>query len=94
MNRFVLCTSIIGLLVVLLVACGQGAAPEPTTHPGKAVMNQKCVQCHDISRVTNYQDDPEGWALTVDRMVMLGAQLSDEQYDQLVDYLATNYPEE
>ncbi len=94
MNKNIFFGFCLGLLILLVVGCSQAADPEPTAHPGKSILNQKCVQCHDISRVKNYQDDPEGWAMTVDRMVMLGTELSDEQYEQLVDYLALTYPEE
>lgn len=94
MNKNIVFGLFLGILMIFVVGCSQAPTPEPTAHPGKSILNQKCVQCHDISRVKNYQDDPEGWAMTVDRMVMLGAELSDEQYEQLVDYLALTYPEE
>lgn len=94
MNRHTISRLLLGILIVIAVGCSKADIPEPTAHPGKSVLNQKCVQCHDISRVKNYQSDPEGWAMTVDRMMMLGAELSDEQYEQLVDYLALTYPEE
>lgn len=92
---------IVVLLVsaVLIVGCG-GAASEPvekavpTAHPGKSVMNSKCGTCHDLSRVTEYRDDLEGWEMTVDRMILLGAELSDQQRTDLIDYLAQEYPAE
>lgn len=92
--------SVLLLLIIIIMGCSQASPPEPTAtptptvHPGKALVNGKCVGCHDISRVTNYQSDREGWELTVDRMILLGAELNDEQREQVIDYLAAMYPEE
>lgn len=89
------------LLVLLLAAAGCGGAaevpketPVPTVHPGKSVMSSRCGTCHDLSRVTNYRDDLEGWEMTVDRMILLGVELSDQQRTDLIDYLAEEYPQE
>jgi len=87
------------IISIILTGCG-GAAPEPTeppaptVHPGKSVMNSRCGTCHELSRVTNYRDDLEGWEMTVDRMILLGAELSDQQRTDLIDYLAKEYPQE
>ena len=87
------------LVLVISAGCGAGAqepteTPVPTTHPGKTVMNNKCGTCHGLDQVTSYRDDVEGWELTVDRMITLGADLSDAQREDLIDYLAMEYPEE
>jgi hypothetical protein len=47
-----------------------------------------------MNRVENASYDENGWQLTVDRMVMLGATISDEQTPLVVDYLAQAYPKE
>ncbi len=88
------------IFIMIIMGCSQATPPEPTVtpaptaHPGKALVNSRCVGCHDISRVTNYRSDREGWELTVDRMILLGAELNDEQREQVIDYLAGMYPEE
>lgn len=87
-------------LITIVMGCSQATPPEPTAtptptvHPGKKLVNSKCIVCHDISRVTEYRSDREGWEMTVDRMILLGADLNDEQRDQVIDYLAGMYPEE
>jgi len=90
---FVLLT-ILGALVI--VSCGTASAPEPTptVHPGKALVSSRCIGCHELNRVTNAAFDQQGWQLTVDRMVLNGAQLSEEQAVLAVDYLAQTYPKE
>lgn len=88
------------LMILASVGCGPAATPEPTAtpppteHPGKAVVASRCIGCHELNRVTNAAFDHEGWQLTVDRMVLSGAQLTDEQVAQAVDYLAQTYPKE
>ena len=91
---------LIVILIAIAVSCSPAPPPEPTAtpvptvHPGKAVVSGKCIACHDLGRVTNYKNDREGWTLTVDRMVLQGAKLSEEQREQTIDYLALTFPKE
>ena len=94
---------LIFLMVVLFattVGCSSAPPPEPTAtpvptvHPGKAIVSSNCKQCHDLGRVADYKGDHDGWALTVDRMILLGAKLTDEKRDLAIDYLASVYPKE
>jgi mono/diheme cytochrome c family protein len=86
------------LVAMAVVGCGPEPTPEPpptpTVHPGKAVVSSRCIGCHELNRVENAAYDKEGWQLTVDRMVLSGAQLTDEQVPLVVDYLAQAYPKE
>lgn len=91
---FFILLTILGTLVI--VGCGTASTPEPTptVHPGKALVSSRCIGCHELNRITNAAFDQEGWQLTVDRMVLSGAQLSEEQVGLVVDYLAQSYPKE
>ena len=88
------------VMVAVIVACAPEPPPEPTAtpvptvHPGKAIVKSRCISCHDIGRVTGHKDDLDGWTLTVDRMVLLGASLPEDKRDLVIDYLAYTYPEE
>jgi len=99
MNKRFWLVLIVIFMVALFAACGSPppeptSTPVPTVHPGKAIVESRCISCHDIGRVTTHKDDPDGWMLLVDRMILLGASLSDEQRDSAIDYLANTYPEE
>jgi hypothetical protein len=92
-------TPLILLLIVfvwVVAGCGTAAAPEPTpaptAHPGKTVVSSRCIGCHEMNRVENAAFDRKGWQLTVDRMVLAGAQLNEDQIGLAVDYLAQTYP--
>ncbi len=89
---------LVGILVLTSVSCGPAATPEPTptpeVHKGKAIVTTRCVGCHEIGRVQNAKYDRDGWQMTIDRMVLTGAQLTDEQKELVVDYLALTYPKE
>ena len=88
------------ILIVIFVGCGPKETPAPTAtptekvHEGKALVASRCIGCHDISRVTNAAYDREGWEKTVERMVLSGAKLNDEQKALVIDYLTITYPKE
>jgi uncharacterized lipoprotein YmbA len=71
--------------VVLLAACGGG---EPT---GRALLEGRCDQCHELELVTGSDKTAEGWTVTVNRMIMHGAELTEAERDILVAYLAEEY---
>ena len=90
-------TILVVLVFLLIVGCSSPAesepTPVPTVHPGKSLVSSRCVGCHEMNRLENASYDEKGWQYTVDRMVLLGAQISDEQTPMVVEYLAQAYPE-
>jgi mono/diheme cytochrome c family protein len=89
---------LICMSILTAVGCGPAATPAPTStpevHEGKAIVAVRCIGCHEIGRVNNAKYDREGWQRTVDRMKLSGAQLTDEQTELVVDYLALTFPKE
>ena len=59
--------------------------------PGQAVVRAACAPCHAITVVTSARKSETEWANTVDAMITRGAQVADEDYDAIVDYLARNF---
>jgi mono/diheme cytochrome c family protein len=90
---------VLGLIFVIIlsaVGCGSPAqAPAPTAtegvHAGKVLLETRCSTCHGLNMVEASKKDLDGWQATVDRMILVGAQLNDEQKVQVVDYLVINY---
>ncbi|HEY1336049.1 MAG TPA: helix-hairpin-helix domain-containing protein [Bryobacteraceae bacterium] len=60
--------------------------------PGKEQTERLCKQCHEIERSISLRQDRAGWQATIDKMVSLGAQGSEKDFEAVVDYLSKNYP--
>jgi mono/diheme cytochrome c family protein len=55
---------------------------------GKALVQSACTQCHGIDLIVAHPRSREDWTEVVSRMVGNGAELSDEDYNQVIQYLA------
>jgi len=66
--------------------------PEITTFfsdpEAKRLMNRACTKCHGVERVQGVRNAEEGWRATLVDMRERGAQLSDEELERLVEWLA------
>jgi len=92
---------------LLAAACGGGAesattAPpqeqeqptaegQPAASEGRSLLMGRCTVCHGLARVEQVGRTGEEWAATVARMVGYGADLSAEEQETLVQYLAETY---
>ena len=94
-------TLVVLLLASLFVACGapQEATsvpakeePAPSTLDGETLVQERCTECHDLGRVERAKKTEEEWKATVERMVTLGAQLSQAEQELVIQYLAEKYP--
>lgn len=61
--------------------------PEPRTQSEELFLNT-CTQCHDIGRIVRTNARGGEWEAIVKRMRGNGAQMNDEQMQQIIDYLA------
>ena len=59
---------------------------------GRDVMIRICSQCHSPDSAADQQLDAEGWQALVSLMVEIGAQISPQEFDQTVHYLAQAFP--
>jgi cytoskeletal protein RodZ len=60
---------------------------------GQALMQARCTLCHNTARIEQAKKDRDGWEETVRRMVGKGAQLTKDEQDALIEYLAKTYPQ-
>jgi pyruvate/2-oxoglutarate dehydrogenase complex dihydrolipoamide acyltransferase (E2) component len=58
--------------------------------PGKTLVLDSCVDCHETSKITAARHTPDEWAAVVSRMVDHGAALSLEEQGKVVKYLSAN----
>ena len=82
-------------VAVPLTALGQDApAASPAelpAGPGGDLFAQTCSACHGLKVATAQRHDLEEWRATVDKMVLNGADLTDDQAAQIAYYLAVNF---
>ncbi len=80
-------------LIVGLVFLAASAAQANTLPPGPMhdTVTKACAQCHSADVVSSQRKSRAGWADTVNQMVANGAQVSDAEFDKVVDYLAKNF---
>jgi competence protein ComEA len=71
-----------------LAAAGQSDLPDG---PGKAQVERICSGCHEVGVFTQDRSTKERWAAVVDDMVSRGAEASDEEINQVVEYLSKNF---
>jgi cytochrome c5 len=102
-RRILTMTFLVLLLGLFLTACGgaKGETAVPTTEQkeaapvtldGKALLEERCSRCHDLGRVERARKTEEEWKATVERMVGKGAQLSQAEQEQVIQYLTETYP--
>lgn len=75
----------------LLAACATSTPTPSSTLVGQTLMQQRCSVCHSLDRVTTVQKTADQWTITVQRMVARGAQLTTQEQQILIAYLAATY---
>ncbi len=85
-----------GALAAALLAAAPAWAQQPPAialppGDGHDVVAQACTLCHSLNTVLQLRQSDEGWRSIVDYMVLHGAQLTPEEADKAVTYLATNF---
>ena len=75
------------LVLVLLPALAQEAPKTLPEDEHKQLYENVCGSCHDANLVISEPRDQQGWYFMVNRMAQMGASASDEELNQIVDYL-------
>lgn len=89
-KRFTPCLSAFLVVVCSLPAYGQVALPEGR---GKTAIQTYCVQCHDAGTVIRSAHSETDWRNNLYMMINLGCKLPKEEIEEVVKYLAANFPE-
>ena len=86
--RLLCLASLATICTLAFGACAQ--AQELPEGQGKALVQSACSQCHGVDDIVSQRRSREDWQEVVSRMIGNGAQLSDEDYNQVIQYLAIN----
>jgi hypothetical protein len=54
---------------------------------------EKCTNCHGLQTITADGRSREAWALVVNEMIGLGATVTDDESQAIVEYLSRDFPE-
>jgi hypothetical protein len=59
--------------------------------PVQAKVKAACTQCHNASRITEQHKTRQEWSDQLDKMIGLGAEVSDEDRPAFLNYLTKNF---
>ncbi len=86
--RFTLASVVVALLACAPPAAAQDSLPDS---PGKDVTVRVCGTCHPAARGAAVRLTRGGWREVIAKMVTLGAQGSDAELAEVLDYLSANF---
>jgi alcohol dehydrogenase (cytochrome c) len=66
------------------------SAPAQQDEQSAALVRHVCSACHDLSRVTEVRETRDGWTGIVNDMRQRGAKATDDEFQKIIDYLATH----
>ena len=58
---------------------------------GRDLVQRVCNSCHSVDLITTQRQTRDEWTGTVQRMAQRGASATDEQFNEIVDYLTNNF---
>ena len=73
----------------LTLAKGQEKLPKG---PGRETLLRVCGACHSAENVAGMAKTREEWGALVGEMAADGAQGTDDEFNEIVDYLAAHFP--
>jgi cytochrome c5 len=59
--------------------------------PGAEVLKSRCMICHEADIITSQKLSTTGWTNSINKMVRWGSQISQEERDVLIPYLAMHF---
>ena len=77
----------------LLTALAAGSMVQ-AQDPGLQAAQRICTGCHEFERAISLRQDREGWKTTINKMLSLGADGSEQDFALTLEYLASQYPAE
>ena len=60
--------------------------------PGRETLKRVCGACHSAENVAGMSKTREEWGALVGEMAAVGAQGTEDEFNEIVDYLATYFP--
>jgi hypothetical protein len=90
MNRARLLFGVLGATVAMLGATAAQRIELPAG-PNRDVVSVQCQACHDLGMVVAATGlSRSGWSATIDEMISYGMNVSPEDREKILDYLASS----
>jgi len=82
-----------GMIAFSMARSAPGAdKPKLPEGSGKATTVKVCGSCHGPEIVMSRRESLDGWNAVIADMIERGAKASDDEFGEVVDYLAANFP--
>jgi competence protein ComEA len=91
-TQFFRTVALLAVVTFTAAAADQPAAKPLPDGPGKKALERVCTACHGAEIVMGRGLTKDGWTQVVQEMIQRGAQGSEDDFGQIVDYLAKNFP--
>jgi len=75
------------ILLTLIAACAQSTTPETETPDTRALIVERCSECHSSDRVFQADYTEAEWSDVFDDMIDKGAEVSPEEKEIMIDFL-------
>ena len=79
------------LLSLLALSAPTARAEDFPEGPGKVIIMRSCGKCHSTDQIARQQKTEENWQATVVRMAGRGADVTTDEVNVVVKYLAANF---
>jgi competence ComEA-like helix-hairpin-helix protein len=73
------------------MVAGAGQTADDQDTETKKLVERTCTRCHTLVNTYRMRNTRERWSEIVDDMVSRGADATDDEIEQIIDFLATNY---
>ena len=78
--------------LAVTTAAAQSPPPQLPEGPGKELVEAVCTACHTLERVVAKRATKAEWQDKVLEMLQEDPDITQQERDQIVDYLAKNFP--
>ena len=75
-----------------VIVAGQSAPPALPEGPGKELVEAVCTECHTLERVVAKRATKAEWQDKVLEMLQEDPDVTQQERDKIVEYLAKNFP--
>jgi mono/diheme cytochrome c family protein len=75
-----------------LIALGQTPVSPLPEGAHRETVQRACSSCHAVQMFTGRSMTRQQWGTTVSNMIGRGAKITDDEFDQIVSYLAATFP--